>query len=123
MITYFSWWYGRGLLSYWQAIQVMTDKIYSYFSINLLASTLFDPWKRDSYCVENASLDVRIKIMFDNLLSRVVGAVIRLGTIVFGLAATIVFFVFLLISFVIWFLLPLVVIGLVINGVRTIING
>ena len=123
MLTYFSWWYGEGLVGFWQAIEVMTAKIYNYFSISLLAKTLFSPWKRDSYSVENASLDVRLRIMLDNLISRFVGFILRSVLILFGLAVTIIFFAFFLAIIAAWFLLPIVILILIFNGARIMING
>jgi hypothetical protein len=123
MITYFSWWYGQGLVSFWQAILVMTGKIYSYFSISILLRTLFDPWKRDNFKIENASLQDRMKLASDNLISRLVGFVIRLFTMIFGLLATVLFFVIMFLILLIWLLLPVVIIGLIVNGIRVVTNG
>ena len=123
MVTYFSWWYGQGLTNFWQAVVVMTAKVYSFFSIRTLIRTLFDPWKRDAFEVENASLDVRMKVWFDNILSRAIGFVIRLFTVLLGLVTIAVFFLFFLSLILIWLLLPVVVIGLIINGIRVMING
>lgn len=123
MLTYFSWWYGEGLVNFWQAIGIMTEKIFSFFSIKLLLRTLFDPWKRDAYHVENASLDIRMRIWLNNLISRFIGFIIRIFTIFLGLAATILFFAFFLALLCTWVLLPIVVLFLIFNGVRVIING
>lgn len=123
MLTYFSWWYGEGLVNFWLATGIMTEKIFSFFSIKLLLRTLFDPWKRDAYYVENASIDIRLKIWFNNLISRFIGFIIRLFTISLGLVATVLFFMFFLVLIFIWVLLPIVVLYLIFNGVRVIING
>jgi len=123
MITYFSWWYNQGVLGFWDGILVMTGKIYSYFSIHILLRTLFDPWKRDNYSIENGSLEARSKVMLDNLISRVIGFVIRLFTMLFGLSLTISFFVFMFLILIIWLALPIVILALIVNGIRMVING
>jgi hypothetical protein len=123
MITYFSWWYGQGLINFWQAVIVMTGKVYSFFSIRTLIRTLFDPWKRDAISLENASLQARAKIWLDNFISRAIGFVIRLFTVILGLTTIAVFFLFFLSLILIWLLLPIVVVGLIINGIRVMING
>lgn len=123
MITYFSWWYGQGMVDFYQAILVMTGKIYAYFSVTTLVRTLFDPWKRDNYSVENASLQARLKIALDNLLSRLIGFVIRIFTMLFGFFVTIAFFLFTVLILVLWLTLPVVVLFLIINGIRTVLNG
>ena len=123
IITYFSWWYGEGLSGFWQAIKIMTEKIYSFFSIRILIRTLFDPWKRDEYGAENASLEKRLKLFLNNLISRLIGFVVRLFTILVGLIAVLIFFALLFMILVAWLALPLVIILLIINGARTMING
>ncbi len=123
MVTYFSWWYGQGFLNFWNAILIMTEKVYSFFSVTILLRTIFDPWKRDEYTIENASLEARMRIWANNILSRVIGFVIRLFTIVIGFLVVIIFFFFFLTLFLIWLTLPLVVIGLIINGARMVLNG
>ena len=123
MLTYFSWWYGEGLMGFWRSVEIMTTKIYNFFSIGKLAATLFAPWKRDSYSVENASLDVRLRIVLDNLISRFVGAVLRLVLIIFGLTATIIFFTFFVVILAAWFILPILILFLIANGTRIMING
>lgn len=101
----------------------MTGKLYSYFSISILLKTLFDPWKRDNYTIENGSLQARMKLALDNLISRVIGLVIRLATMIFGLLVTVLFFIFMVLVLVLWLLLPVVIFALIINGVRAVING
>lgn len=121
--AYFSWWYGDALVNFWQAIGIMTEKIFSFFSIKLLLRTLVDPWKRDAFYVENASLDIRLRIWFNNLISRFIGFIMRTFTILLGLAATVLFFVLLLALLFVWVMLPIVVLFLIFNGIRVIING
>jgi len=123
MFLYFSWWYGEGLVKLWQAIEVITAKVFASFSIGNLARTLFNPWKRDSYSVENASIDVRLRIWLDNAISRLIGALMRSVVILIGLGITILFFGFAIVLFIIWLSLPIVVIALIVNGVRVVING
>jgi hypothetical protein len=123
MLTYFSWWYGEGLVKFWTAILVMTQKIFSFFSIKLLIRTIFDPWKRDAYTIENASLQDKLKLWLNNLISRFIGFVIRLFTIILGICATTLFFLVMILFFAAWFLLPIIILYLIINGVRTVLNA
>lgn len=123
MVTYFSWWYGQGMLKFWEAILIMTEKVYSFFSVKVLLRTLFAPWKRDNYSVEMASLQTRLAIMLDNLVSRIIGFIIRFITLIMGLVVTILFFILMIIVLVIWLSLPIIVLFLIINGLRLVING
>jgi hypothetical protein len=123
MIVYFVWWYGQTPIFICQAIINITQKIFSSFSVVLLLKTLFDPWKRDVLAVENASLDVRFNLWLQNLVSRLVGFVVRFFTIIAGLISTAVVFIFLLAIFLVWLLMPIIIIFLIVNGIRMILNG
>jgi len=123
MITYFSWWYGLGLESFWQAIKVITKKIYNSFSIGTLLKTLFAPWKRDVVMVENASLDMRFRILIENLIAILVGFMVRFFTILVGLFLTGFSFLVMFFLLIVWVIMPFLVFLLIINGIRQIIYG
>ncbi len=97
------WWFkevpGEILFIMRKAIK----KIFLYFSIDLLAKTLFLPWKRDEIDTSNLSLDLKLRVWIMNIVSRLVGATVRIITIVSGLFAigiTAVIGVFMTIGFV-----------------------
>lgn len=123
MLTYFSWWYFDEPLYLWRAIIIVTKKVYYDFSIVMLLSTLFDPWKKDVVYVENASLDVRFKVMMDNLFARAIGFVMRFFTIIIGLIITAFTFIFLMIFFIAWLTLPAIIVALFILGFKAAQNG
>ncbi|MEI6040443.1 MAG: hypothetical protein WCP93_03795 [Candidatus Berkelbacteria bacterium] len=123
MVTYFSWWYGQGLVNFWRAIIIMTGKVYSFFSITILTRTLFDPWKHDEAWAENASLQTRMNIFLNNMISRLIGFVIRLFTVILGLFIGTTFFLIFFCLWLAWILLPIIVIGLIVNGLKVVING
>jgi len=120
---YLTWWYFDEPQYLWRSIIIITRKIYFGFSIGMLVSTLFDPWKKDVVYVENASLDVKFKVMLDNLFSRCIGFVMRFFTIIIGLVITGLIFIFLLILFLSWLLLPAIIIALFILGLKAVNNG
>ena len=109
-----SWWYINGFIGRVQMMRGRLRTSADFFSVRLLVSTLFSPFRQIS--AENAaiSLNDRIRAFFDKLLSRVIGATVRSFTIIFGLV-----FMFLQILFgaailVFWLLVPLlVVVGLI----------
>lgn len=71
--------------------QGLLDKLHSladFFSIGLLLRTLFSPFKQISaYGDDNASLQKSISEFFDKLLSRVIGAVVRIFILIAGAVA------------------------------------
>jgi len=123
MFTYLSWWYIEEPIFLWRAVKIITLKVFASFSVVLLLRTLFDPWKKDILSAENVSLDVRFKIWLNNLISRLIGFIVRLGTILVGLILTVLTFIVLTVGFFLWLAMPMVIIFFFFNGIREIING
>lgn len=123
MISYFSWWYYDEPAYLWRSLIIITKKVLESFSIGVLLRTIFDPWKRDISYAENPSLDVKFKILFENIFSRFIGFIVRAITILMGLVMTLVVFVILVMIFSVWLILPVLVLGLLFNGIRIMING
>lgn len=84
-----SWWYGQG----WrQRVSRLGDGLagtMDYFSIDLLARTLFSPYRQISAGKVRGPLNVQMQAFFDRLISRFIGALIRLTMIIVGLFAII----------------------------------
>jgi len=123
MITYLAWWYAQEPIYLWQAVNAISNKILMAFSVPILLRTLFDPWKRDVSYAENASLDVRYKIWLNNLLSRLVGFVVRFFTALTGMLFAASSFLILAAFFLVWLALPIIILFLLFNGLKVIING
>jgi len=92
-------------------------KAFAFFSIDLLLKTLILPWKRDEIDTTNMSLDDRLKVWIMNLVSRFVGAVIRMSVIIFGLLTIIGIFILQVIALIGFILMPVIVIGLIVVSV------
>lgn len=120
---YLTWWYFDEPLYLWRSIIIITKKIYFGFSIGMLVSTLFDPWKKDVVYAENVSLDVKFRLMLDNLVSRFIGFVMRFFTVLIGLTFTGLTFIFLLILFLSWLLMPAIIVTLFILGLKAVNNA
>jgi hypothetical protein len=123
MFTYFSWWYYEEPVYLWRSIKITTQKVFSSFSVGVLISTLFDPWKKDNQYLENPSLNERFKLILDNLISRFVGFIVRFFTIITGLVFTAVTLIVLTAGFLAWLIMPFIIAYLLVNGLRTIANG
>lgn len=84
-----SWWYTTG----WrQRVSFLREKLAStvdYFSIDLLLRTLFSPYRQISAGKVTGSLNVQMHAFFDRLISRMIGAMIRLVMIIIGTIAII----------------------------------
>lgn len=108
------WWYGGGWLG---RVQIMKDRLAAsadFFSIGLLASTLFSPYRQISAGSVAGSLGNQMRAFFDKSLSRLIGAVVRSFMIFFGLIVMLlqILFGFVMLGF--WLIIPFFpVIGLI----------
>ena len=110
------WWYGDGFR---EQLSLLKDRLAissDHFSVSILLRTLFYPYKQISAGEYGKSLKDRAMVVLDKLLSRCIGAIIRLFTIIFAvilLSVTTIFGVVLLLT---WLILPLLpVVGLLLT--------
>jgi hypothetical protein len=89
MFSYLLWHYGDGLPEVSQNAVHRTIGFLNFFSVSLLAATLFAPWRRviDPYG-RGFSPQAFFWTLGMNLVSRLVGAVARVIMIVIGILAT-----------------------------------
>lgn len=114
LVGILSWWYGNGWLSRTQAIKGRLATSADFFSVGLLASTIFVPFRQISAGKVAGPIGIQIQAFFDRLISRFVGATVRIFMIIFGLIVMFFQIVFGIILIVVWPIVPLfLVIGLV----------
>ncbi len=109
-----SWWYNAG----WrQRVTILSERLATtvdYFSIDLLANTLFSPFRQISAANVDGPLSVKLQAFFDRLISRFIGAMVRSSMIVFGIVAIIVHCVVGFVTVVIWAFIPILpVVGII----------
>lgn len=110
------WWYTAGWMQTVQRIGEWTGSVARNFSILILATTLFSPWRR-IVSVGGKSLDDRLRAAMDNFVSRCVGLVIRLFVIIAGCISLVCAFVMACLLVVVWPLVPLGVLYAIARGV------
>lgn len=107
IIGMLSWWYTTG----WrQRISLLKEKLAStvdYFSIDLLLRTLFSPYRQISAGKVNGPLGVQMRAFFDRLISRMIGAMIRLFMIIVGVIAIILHTFIGFVLVICWAVVPL----------------
>lgn len=109
-----SWWYGAGWRQRFVVLKERLANTMDYFSIDLLARTLFAPFRQISAGKVNGPLGVKMQAFFDRLVSRVIGAMVRLTMIVVGTGAIITHSIIGAVTLVLWAVVPLFpVIGIV----------
>ena len=113
LVGIITWWYGQGWQQRFKIIKHRLARTSDFFSIALLAETLFSPYRQISAVTMNGSVGVQLRSFFDKTLSRIVGAVMRTFVIIGGI---IVIFIQSILEFVVlvsWVVVPLLpVVGL-----------
>jgi hypothetical protein len=93
-----------------------------FFSIPLLLKTFFYPWKRlDEEKKKGFGISKTFERFTVNTLMRIVGMLIRTVTIALGLLTLVSAFIAGLVGFMLWTVLPFVVILFFVNGLLLII--
>lgn len=119
IVGIFSWWYGQGWRQRVVRLGERLGGTVDYFSIDLLLRTLFSPYRQISAGKVRGPLGVQMRAFFDRLISRLIGAMIRLTMIVVGVVAIVFYAVIGAALVVLWALVPL----LPVLGVVLFISG
>ena len=113
VMAFFRWWYTAGWLRLLVEIKRRLIRLGQTFSVPVLLRTLFKPWKQIVALRDpNATIGMRMRGLLDNLISRFVGLVVRLLTLVAGALTIVVLGVLGLLTLISWPLLPLITVGL-----------
>jgi len=101
------WWYTDG----WR--RMIHDRLEGlhatadYFSIVLLAKTLFAPFRQISADGVRGPLGVQVRAFVDKLISRCIGAIMRTIMIVLGVLAIILQVLSSIVGIILWAFIPL----------------
>lgn len=118
------WYYNQGvneLLEIWKNFLVFA---WRYFSIEELTKTLFSPWRRDVVVSGWRGIHPlrTLSLFLENIISRLLGAVVRSVVIFVGLIFLLAVAVFGLIVNILWISAPLVWIGTLVFSFSNDIN-
>ena len=123
LVGILEWWYSAGFKRQIKLLVSRVESVIDMFSIRSLVKTWLAPYKQISASIEQSdnSFAIQIRHMFDNLISRAVGAVVRTFMIILGLLTTgllvVINFIFLGFWLVVPFL-PIIGLLLFVAGVR-----
>lgn len=124
LVEYITWHYTTALSSYVRIVRNGRDFILYYFSIPLLLRTLISPYKR---IVEprtrRFSLEDLVGRIIINTLSRLIGLVMRLILIAWGLFVFGLFMILSVFGFAIWLASPLLIIMSILSGIIILISS
>ena len=115
LVGLISWWYGRGWIEQWGRILQRFKATLDFFSVGQLMSTLFAPFRQISASSgSDGSFGAAMRAFFDKLISRIIGAIVRIGTIFIGLIAILFQALYVTVMMIIWWFLPLFpIVGLI----------
>ena len=118
LVGILSWWYGDGWRTRAAMVGSRIARTSDYFSVGLLLSTLFSPFRQISAGTVEGGLAVQLRAFLDKLISRIIGAIVRTFMILFGLMTIILQAVFGGIVLLAWVVVPLLpIIGLIMTVV------
>lgn len=108
IVGFFSWWYGAG----WRRqIMLAREKIagyFDYFSIDLLLRTWFAPFRQISAGGVQGPIGVQIRAFFDQLVSRVIGSIVRSIMIVIGCVTILGALIIYTLKVIFWAIIPII---------------
>jgi len=111
VIQYLIWHFydvPRGLIKAWQNYLLFN---LNYFSLLLLVKTFFAPWRRYVWSYGRGfDLKKYFEALVSNLISRIIGAIVRSFLILIGLVTEIFVFLAGLILVIGWLVLPLLLV-------------
>lgn len=107
LVGLISWWYGRGWLSQWKRVAHQFTLTLEFFSVGQLFSTLFAPFRQISASGgSDGTFGGALRAFVDQLISRIIGSVVRLFTIIFGLIVIVLQALYQAIIMIAWWFLP-----------------
>lgn len=118
LFGYYFWWhYTTGIKDFWGVASNLIIFVYNFFSINVLAGSLFSPWRRlgEEY-TGGFDLAELLSVWTINFLMRIVGAIFRSILIIIGLLFLVLSLVISVVSFIAWLLWPFLILGLIVVG-------
>ena len=114
LLSIFQWWYTIGWAERWRSIITKTTELAESFSLGIILTTLFKPWKQITTLEPDSSMVHRA---VDSLVSRFVGFWVRLLVLFTGVGYILVAFVINTLVAIVWPLIPFMSIGFIIIGV------
>lgn len=107
-MRYIAWHYSKGLKKFLEIWNSFISFVWHFFSIGILLRTLFFPWKRDISFVGGRGFHplLFLRRSVENFFSRLMGMLVRLTTIVLGLALEIGVLILGFASLILWIFLP-----------------
>lgn len=121
--NYILWHYTLGLAAAAAFGFNLVRFLVNFFSLGLLAKTLFAPWRRlgETYA-RGLQPNAWFETLIVNTLMRLIGVIIRLSLIAAGLVVSGLAIILALLAVVLWLMMPVLFIGLMVGGLFLILD-
>lgn len=119
IIGLLGWWYGPGWVMRVTRLREKLMNTLDYFSIDLLLRTFFSPFRQISAGQVRGPLGVQMRALLDRIISRVIGAMIRLTMIIIGSVFIVIYAAIGTLMVVFWGAIPL----LPVAGIMLFMSG
>lgn len=115
---YLIWHYGQAINDIWEIYKNFLWFGYHLFSMPLILKTIFSPFYRirESYHV-GLDLEAFLENLVANIATRAVGFILRIFVFVMGVVFEVFITLSAIIFFLLWLLLPSIILGLLLSGV------
>jgi hypothetical protein len=121
--SYLAWHYQVSIREYLRLRRTYGWFVWRIFSVPTLLRTIFAPWRRFGEYDQAHDLSEKAGNILVILVMRLVGAVVRICTVLIALLTTVLVWVVGLIGFVVWLLAPLLVVFLLGMGIVLLAKG
>lgn len=115
-LEFFTWWYGHGWALLARNMHRRMVRTSNVFSVPILIRTLFAPWRR-IMTYPGAGMGAHMRAATDNLVSRMVGFVVRLLVLLTAGISLALVLLLAVLELIAWPLLPLAVVAALFKGV------
>ncbi|MFA5777018.1 MAG: AAA family ATPase [Parcubacteria group bacterium] len=119
------WHYSLGIKRFFEIWKNFISYFWKHFSVALLLVTLISPWKKDISRSMQRGLHpiVWVNNLIENIITRILGAIIRFFVIISAIFLEILTFFSGAILFLIWLILPIIFLASLISFYLSLING
>ena len=115
LVAFVQWWYGPGWRDAASRLSMRIHETYLTFSVPILLQTMFAPWRR-IITYPGASMGDRMRAVVDNLISRMIGFIVRLMALTTAAVLITIYVVFGAVLLVIWPIMPILGPILIVGG-------
>ena len=110
LVSYLYWHYTYGFRALFKEVSDLANAFYNFFSVLYLLRTLFYPWHRYIEPYKSGFyISELLWTLSQNLISRILGAVVRFAAVLIGIIITFFTIVMGLSFALIWIVLPVLI--------------